>query len=64
MRAILSTSFRRTPGPIATGHGIVRKSSNSILSTMGRGVWVPAFAGTTTLGHTFAFSRRNSPEFC
>src|SRR5664279_2846377 len=30
------------PGPIITGSGVVRKSSNSVLQTKGRGVWVPA----------------------
>jgi hypothetical protein len=39
---------------------------------MGRGVWVPAFAGTTQEGfkisnnssHSFAISRLDSPEVC
>ena len=30
---------------------------------MGRGVWVPAFAGTTT-EYGFAISRRIAPELC
>ena len=27
-------------------------------------LWVPAFAGTTMLRHTFAISRRDTPELC
>jgi hypothetical protein len=30
---------------------------------MGRGVWVPAFAGTTKK-HAFAIPRRDAPEVC
>jgi len=33
-------------------------------STISRGVWVPAFARTTMWGHSFAFPRRDAPEFC
>jgi hypothetical protein len=32
--------------------------------TIGRGLWVPAFAGTTVREHTLAFSRRDAPELC
>jgi hypothetical protein len=35
------------PGPIITGSGVVRRSSNTVYQTIDYAVWVPAFAGTT-----------------
>src|ERR1700722_10038112 len=43
----LSTSSRRTPGPITTGRRDGAKASNSVSQHKRHGVWVPAFAGTT-----------------
>jgi hypothetical protein len=43
----LSTSSRRTPGPIIPGRLLLQKVSHSSARPGGRGVWVPAFAGTT-----------------
>src|ERR1700738_950893 len=37
----------RKQGPSTTGSRVARKSSNSVSQNAGRGVWVPAFAGTT-----------------
>src|ERR1700712_1252162 len=37
----------RGPGPIATGSSCLKKVFTVALQNEGRGVWVPAFAGTT-----------------
>ena len=45
------------PGPITTsGNYLASGSLSSFVSNAGRGVWVPAFAGTTTTYAAFTFS--------
>ncbi len=45
---VAPSSSRRRPGPIATGGNcFARWSLSSFSNNAGRGVWVPAFAGTT-----------------
>jgi hypothetical protein len=45
-RTTLASSLRKQR-PITTGHGVMRKASNSVFQNKRHGVWVPAFAGTT-----------------
>ena len=56
-------SSLRTQGPIITGRGVTRKSSNSGDQTKGRGVWVPAFAGTTMMLEKLSPDRRTALLF-
>src|SRR6187402_150606 len=44
-----TSSPLRTQGPTTTGRRCCARSSNSILRNDRRGVWVPAFAGTTVI---------------
>src|SRR5947207_8008650 len=47
MPVVATPSSLRTQGPITTGCRCCARSSTSILQNDRRGVWVPAFAGTT-----------------
>jgi hypothetical protein len=48
-----------TPRPIAEGCCSTTFAQHNVLW-----LWVPAFAGTTMLRHSVAFSQRKAPEFC
>jgi hypothetical protein len=41
-------AYGRTPGPITTDFDCCGKYHSDRLKSRGRGVWVPAFAGTTS----------------
>src|SRR5918997_6484083 len=49
MPVVATPSSLRTQGPITTGRCCCARSSTSIFQNGRRGVWVPAFAGTTDI---------------
>src|SRR5947199_1420500 len=59
MPAAATPSSLRTQGPITTGRCCCEKSSTSILQNNRRGVWVPAFAGTTSRRPALSKSTRD-----